>query len=122
MKITISEPHKVAHFTAIFHNLKQFSDNMVIYFNPDNFYIQGLDGCHCCLFECKLTSQWFDNYDYDGILDEESLATYHVDQLKAQLEEIKQRVEGMRKEVTRDWKDRNNTGYNQALEDLIKTL
>ena len=70
MKITISEPQKVAHFTAIFHNLKQFSDNMVIYFNSDNFYIQGLDGCHCCLFECKLTSQWFDNYDYDAEKDQ----------------------------------------------------
>ena len=70
MKITISEPHKVAHFTAIFHNLKQFTDNIVIYFDADRLYIQGLDGCHCCLFECKLTSKWFDIYDYDAEKDQ----------------------------------------------------
>ena len=64
MKITISEPHKVVHFSAIFNHLKQFSDNVVVYFNSDSFYIQGLDGCHCCLFECKLMSKWFDTYDF----------------------------------------------------------
>jgi proliferating cell nuclear antigen PCNA len=73
MKITISEPHKVSQFSTIFHHLKQFSDNIVIYFNLDRFYIQGLDGCQCCLFECELTSQWFDVYEFDTLRDQPSI-------------------------------------------------
>jgi proliferating cell nuclear antigen PCNA len=73
MKITISEPLKVVHFSAIFNHLKQFSDNVVVYFNSDSFYIQGLDGCHCCLFECRLTSQWFDTYDFDAERDQPTI-------------------------------------------------
>ena len=73
MKLTITNPQKMAHFSAIFHHLKQFTDILVIYFDPDRLYVQGLDGCHCCLFECKLTSQWFDLYDFDASRDQPSI-------------------------------------------------
>ena len=70
MKLTITNPQKMAHFSTILHHLKQFTDIMVIYFDADRLYVQGLDGCHCCLFECKLTSQWFDLYDFDAARDQ----------------------------------------------------
>ena len=44
----------------------------------------------------RFKAELLDNYDCDGLLDEESLPSYHVDQLKAQLEEIKQRVEDLK--------------------------
>ena len=73
MKLTITNPQKMAHFSIILHHLKQFTDTIVIYFDPDRLYVQGLDGCHCCLFECKLTSQWFDLYDFDASRDQPSI-------------------------------------------------
>lgn len=69
MKLIISTPKKVSNFATIFNNLKQFSDTMVIYLNEEKFYMQGLDGCHCCLFECKLMAEWFDSYEYAGETD-----------------------------------------------------
>lgn len=70
MKLTIKDPKKVAKFTAIFQHLKQLIDTIAIYFDNDKMYIQGMDNTQICLFECRLTKMWFDEYEFsDGIDD-----------------------------------------------------
>lgn len=64
MKLTLKEPLKVSKFSAIFQHLKQVVDNIAIYFSVDGMYIQGMDSTQICLFECKLTDSWFDNYEF----------------------------------------------------------
>jgi proliferating cell nuclear antigen PCNA len=64
MRILITDSHKTNKIYIIFNYLKQFSDTVVLNFDESGIYIQGMDSSHICLFECKLTREWFDNYDY----------------------------------------------------------
>ena len=64
MKLIIENQHKAAQFTAIFQNIKQIAEHIAIYFNNKGLYIQGMDSTQICLFECKLTNDWFDYYEY----------------------------------------------------------
>lgn len=64
MKLTLSNPFKVSKFTAIFQHLKQLVDCIAIHFSVDGMYIQGMDNTQICLFECKLTNDWFDEYEF----------------------------------------------------------
>lgn len=70
MKIAFASPRKVHQFATIFANLKNFTDNVCLYFKPTGLYIQCMDGSHCCLFECNLGSDWFEIYEYDEAKDQ----------------------------------------------------
>ena len=63
MRAVISESKKCVKFTALFNNLKQFTNNILLNFKTDSLYIQCLDDSHCCLFESNLSSKWFSTYE-----------------------------------------------------------
>jgi proliferating cell nuclear antigen PCNA len=69
MKIVFANAKKCQQFIAIFANLKNFTENVAIYFKPTQFYIQSMDDSHCSLFECQLTKAWFKTYDFDAKTD-----------------------------------------------------
>ena len=66
MKLLLKDDEKIMKFSTIFRHLRQFSDAMVIYFSDTGMYAQGMDGSNCCLFECKIPANWFDEYSYDS--------------------------------------------------------
>jgi proliferating cell nuclear antigen PCNA len=70
MKIVFASVRKVQQFTSIIANLKNFTDNVSIYFKPTGLYIQCMDDSHCCLFECELKACWFKSYDYEAETDQ----------------------------------------------------
>jgi len=70
MKIVFLTTRKFQQFATIFANLKNFTDNVSIYFRPDHLYIQCLDDSHCCLFESRISSCWFKEYTFDQANDE----------------------------------------------------
>lgn len=63
MKLTITDPKKAAKFSAIFANLKAFTDNVCLFYKATGVYIQCMDDSRCCLFECVLDKSWFAQYD-----------------------------------------------------------
>lgn len=65
MKIVFSNARKGNQFATIISNLKNFTDNVCIYFKPDHLYIQCMDDSHCSLFESRLSSVWFKEYTFD---------------------------------------------------------
>ena len=69
MKLVFANAKKCQQFIAIFANLKNFTDNVSIYFKPTQFYIQSMDDSHCSLFECQLTKAWFKTYEFDAKTD-----------------------------------------------------
>ena len=70
MKLTLQHPIKVSKFSAIFQHLKQLVECIAIYFSVDGLYIQGMDSTQICLFECKLTNDWFDEYEFFPNIDD----------------------------------------------------
>jgi len=73
MKIVFANTRKVQQFTTIIANLKNFTDNVCIYFRPSGIYIQCMDDSHCCLFECELKTSWFQTYEFDPATDQPSI-------------------------------------------------
>ena len=69
MKFVLASARKTQQFITIFANLKNFTDNVSLYFRENNIYIQCLDDSHCCLFECQLDQAWFKEYMYDPMTD-----------------------------------------------------
>ena len=65
MKLVFANAKRCQQFAAIFANLKAFTENTSIYFKPDSVYLQCMDDSHCALFECRLMSKWFKEYDFD---------------------------------------------------------
>ena len=70
MKFVFASARRTQQFAAIFSNLKNFTDNVSIYFRDDNIYIQCLDDSHCCLFEAQLMANWFKEYTFDPATDQ----------------------------------------------------
>jgi len=66
MNLTISNPVKADHFTAIFQHLKLFTDPINIRFETTGIYIQTMDTTHVSIFELKIPSGWFDKYCHTG--------------------------------------------------------
>lgn len=62
MKITISEKSKKDIFVSIFCILKSCTSVVSMIYKKDELYIQGMDKSHVCLFEIKLKSLWFNEY------------------------------------------------------------
>lgn len=65
MKLTFANARKCQQFSAIFANLKAFTENVAIYFKTTGLYIQCLDDSHCAIFECQLSKSWFKTYSFD---------------------------------------------------------
>jgi proliferating cell nuclear antigen PCNA len=62
MKITIIETSKKNMFMTLFHQIKNCTDCVSLFFNPDFLHIQGMDKSHVCLFDIHLSSEWFQEY------------------------------------------------------------
>ena len=73
MKIVITQARKIQQFATIFANLKNFTENVCIYFKPAGIYIQCMDDSHCCLFECSLGRSWFAEYEFNEDTDQPSV-------------------------------------------------
>ena len=69
MKLVFANAKKSQQFINIFANLKNFTENVAIYFKPAQIYIQCMDDSHCSLFECQLTKAWFKTYEFDAKTD-----------------------------------------------------
>ena len=64
MDITISNLQKVELFTDIFQNMKLFTDNINIMFEPDRMFIQTMDTSHVSIIDISIPSSWFDKYTH----------------------------------------------------------
>ena len=63
MKLVIRSPKKLTQFIHLFQFLKNCSENLVLMFQEEQLYIQGMDNSHICLYECILNKLWFDEYE-----------------------------------------------------------
>jgi proliferating cell nuclear antigen len=63
MNILISDKKKKENFVSLFQVLKNCSSLVNIMFNHENAHIQGMDKSHICLFDVKITKEWFTNYE-----------------------------------------------------------
>ena len=66
MKLVIKDAHKTELFTHLFRNLPQICNSLNIQFEDEYMYIQSMDSHHVCLFELRLTAEWFDTYEMDS--------------------------------------------------------
>jgi len=73
MKIVFATTRAVQQFATIIANLKNFTDNVCIYFRENGIYIQCMDDSHCCLFECDLKASWFKTYEFSLETDEKCI-------------------------------------------------
>jgi len=58
----ISDKKKKDIFISIFHLLKNSSSQINLTINKDTLHIQGMDKSHVCLFDSKLSFDWFEYY------------------------------------------------------------
>ena len=63
MKLTITEKSKKDVFLSIFSMLKSCTSVVSMIYKNCELYIQGMDKAHVCLFEIKLQSSWFNEYE-----------------------------------------------------------
>jgi proliferating cell nuclear antigen len=59
----ISDKRKKDVFISIFSLLKNSSSQINLTINKTNLHIQGMDKSHVCLFDLKLSFEWFDYYE-----------------------------------------------------------
>jgi proliferating cell nuclear antigen PCNA len=69
MKLSIIEKSKKDIFISLFQLLKTTASVICLTFNENHIYIQGMDKSHICLFDIKIFSSWFDNYEFNSSLD-----------------------------------------------------
>jgi len=62
LHVVIEKGNKSFIFSEILKKIKIFTDTMVINFNDNHMYIQGMDSSHIVIFELKINSTWFDTY------------------------------------------------------------
>ena len=65
MKIVLSNQKKVAQFACILRHLKNLSSDIEWSISAEQFYTQGMDSSHACLFEIQLNPEWFDVYEVE---------------------------------------------------------
>ena len=63
MKFTIQDKQKCSHFIQLLQNMKAFSEHVLLQFDSERLYVQGMDSSHVSVYELKLNSSWFDEYD-----------------------------------------------------------
>lgn len=66
MKLTIEDSKKAAKFDVLFGNLSGLTDLVNIYIEDEGLHMQGMDSSHICLFDAKLTEEWFTTYERDS--------------------------------------------------------
>ena len=64
MEFYINDKKKAECFSVIFQNTKDFSDHTVMYFDENGLFMQGMNNSHVCLYELRIPSEWFHNYNY----------------------------------------------------------
>lgn len=62
MNILISDKKKKEIFVSLFQVLKNCSSLINIMFDAETAHIQGMDKSHICLFDIKITKEWFTSY------------------------------------------------------------
>jgi len=67
MKIQINDKKKKEIFVSLFQVLKSCSSLLNITFEINFAHIQGMDKSHVCLFDVKLSKNWFTNYDINNL-------------------------------------------------------
>ena len=65
MKFVISNKDKVSKFHCIMKNMKSLLNEVNWGLTGTGLYVQGMDAAHVGLFELKLESAWFDEFDND---------------------------------------------------------
>lgn len=63
MEFKVGDKKKKDIFISIFNLLKHASSQINLTVNKTSFHIQGMDKSHVCLFDLKLSPEWFDHYD-----------------------------------------------------------
>ena len=62
MNVTIENQTKSDTFSAIFQNMKSFSDNINLIFDDEKMFVQAIDPGHVSILELNIPSTWFDKY------------------------------------------------------------
>lgn len=65
MRLSIVEKGKKDIFISLFQLLKNCTNIINIMFNEGDMYIQGMDKSHVCLFDLKIVSDWFAEYEVE---------------------------------------------------------
>ena len=63
MKLVISDLKKAKQFTSVFQALPNISNEVNLHFRENELYFQGMDQAHVCIFELRIASDWFHEYD-----------------------------------------------------------
>ena len=63
MKLIISDKQKKDLFVALFQVIKNCTNTLLIVFDDDKLFIQGMDKSHVCLFETSILKGWFDHFE-----------------------------------------------------------
>ena len=80
---------KSINLCAAVHGLRQFAlDALTVVCDADKVYMQGLDNSHVCLFEVELHSSWFDEYNYEVVIDKKYLSKKILDLFKKKAKEL----------------------------------
>lgn len=66
MNLTINNPVKLEAFSAIFQNMKLFSDNVNISLESTGLFLQAMDAGRVSVVELAIPHDWFDSYSVDG--------------------------------------------------------
>jgi hypothetical protein len=64
MNVILSTPLKADTFSAMFQNMKAFTEHINIMFEKDRMYLQSMDSARVSVFEYNLPSTWFDKYEH----------------------------------------------------------
>jgi proliferating cell nuclear antigen PCNA len=62
MNIRIDNPYKADTFSAVFQNMKSFTDNVNIIFDDEKMFVQAIDAGQVSILELNIPSTWFDKY------------------------------------------------------------
>lgn len=62
MNLTINNPAKLEAFSAIFQNMKLFSDNVNISLESTGLFLQAMDSGRVSVVELSIPNDWFDSY------------------------------------------------------------
>jgi proliferating cell nuclear antigen PCNA len=66
MKLVITDLKKAKQFTSVFQTLPSVTEEVNIHFRESELYMQGMDPAHVCIFEMKIDSEWFSEYEVDA--------------------------------------------------------
>ena len=65
MKLQIKEKIACEKFTSIISNMQRFCENIILFFHKDHFYVQCMDFTQVVLFEVRLDSDFFHEYNME---------------------------------------------------------